>query len=85
MNGLGKKCFKFLCEICATGGVLPTLYTLNPSDIQRPEQANYTGGFGTVWKGTYNGMVVAIKRLNLSEQDTLKEVRHFVEMVHDNV
>jgi hypothetical protein len=84
MNGLGKKCFKFLCEICATGGVLPTLYTLNPNDLQRPEQADYLGGFGSVWKGRYNGVAVAIKKLNLAKLDKLKEVRLLIEMARNN-
>ena len=78
MNGLRKRCFHSLSKICAIRGVLPTQYTLNPSDLERSEVPDYTGGFGAVWKGKFGEMTVAIKRLlvNIAQLEKLKEVRH---------
>lgn len=77
MNALGKKCFRLLCDICATRGVLPTQYTLNPSDLQCPVgEPVASGGFGSVWKGEYKGMVVAIKKLKVTQQEIPKKVYH---------
>jgi len=77
MNGLRKKCFKSLCRICASRGVLPKLYTLNADYLRRSEVPDYSGGFGEVWKGAYNETDVAIKRLRgvvASELEKRKEV-----------
>ncbi|KAF9644232.1 kinase-like protein [Thelephora ganbajun] len=63
MNGLQKRCFKSLCRLCATRGVLPRPYTLNYGDLQRSEVPDYSGAFGEVWRGSYNGTTVAIKKL----------------------
>ena len=81
MNALGKKCFESLCEICATRGVLPTQYTLNPSDLRCPagEPVN-AGGFGSVWKGEYKGVAVAIKKLKVTQQYIPKKVCRSVEI-----
>jgi hypothetical protein len=84
MKGIGKECFKFLCEICTTSGLLPTLYTLNPSDLRRPEDAGYIGGFSTVWKGKNNGSAVAIKRLNVAHPTKSKKVCRLIEVVRNN-
>ena len=79
MNGLRKRCFKSLCKICAVRGVLPTQYALKPSDLERSEDPDFTGGFGSVWKGKFGEKTVAIKRLlvNVAQLEKLKEVRHF--------
>ena len=77
MNGLRKRCFKSLCRICATRGVLPRPYTLTVGDLQRPEVPDYGGGFGEVWKGRYNETIVAIKKLKgvtATQLDERKEV-----------
>lgn len=83
MNGLRKICFKSLCRICAARGVLPTPYTLKRDDLQRSEVPDYSGGFGSVWRGRYNGTAVAIKKLlvNTPRLEKIKEVRHPVEVV----
>lgn len=75
MNALGKTCFKSLCDICATRGALPTQYTLDPNDLQWPgsDPVN-AGGFGNVWKGGYKGVVVAIKKLKVTQQNIPKKV-----------
>jgi len=53
----------------------PTQYALKPSDLQRSEDPDYTGGFGAVWKGSFGEMTVAIKRLlvNVAQLEKLKE------------
>lgn len=86
MNGLRKKCFKSLCKICAVRGVLPTQYALRPSDLQRSEDPDYSGGFGAVWKGRFGEMTVAIKRLfvNVTQLEKLKEVRLSLEAVRND-
>ena len=63
MNGLRKRCFKFLCRICSGRGILPEQYTLNIDCLKRGEIPDYGGGFGEVWRGTYNETAVAIKKL----------------------
>ena len=63
MNGLRKRCFRFLCKICSAHGILPEQYTLNVGSLQRGEIPDYGGGFGEVWRGTYNETAVAIKKL----------------------
>ncbi|KAF9789525.1 kinase-like domain-containing protein [Thelephora terrestris] len=68
MDGLGKRCFLSLRDICASRGVLPTLYTMNPVNLQRPGQAVDRGGYGDVWKGDYKGRAVAIKALRNDEE-----------------
>jgi len=86
MNGLRKRCLKALCRICATRGLLPTLYTLKPSDLQRSEVPDYSGGFGVVWRGRYNETTVAIKKLllNTARLEKIKEVRRFTQVVRDS-
>lgn len=82
MNGLRKKCFRFLCRVCATRGVLPTPYTLKPDDLRRSEVPDYNGGFGVVWRGRYNETTVAIKKLwvNAPQLEKIKQVRRFTGM-----
>ena len=64
MNGLRKRCFKSLCNMCSAREILPALYTLNIRDcLQQGETPNYAGGLGEVWRGTYKGKAVAIKKL----------------------
>lgn len=84
MNVLQKRCFKSLCKICAARGVLPTQYTLKPSELQRSEDPECRGGFGAVWKGRYAEMTVAIKKLsvNVSQLGKLKEVCLLIEPTH---
>ena len=79
MTALRKRCFKSLCKICAIRGVLPTQYALKPTDLQRSEDPDYTGGFGAVWKGKFGEMTVAIKRLlvDVAQIAKIKEVCHF--------
>ena len=87
MNGLRKKCFKFLCRICAARGVLPKLYTLKVDDLQRSEVPDYRGGFGEVWRGRYNETTVAVKKLRgvtAPQLERKKEVRRSVYVVYDN-
>jgi len=87
MNGLRKRCFKSLCRICATRGVLPGQYVLDAGDLQRPEVAECGGGFGEVWKGRHNETVVAIKKLKgvtATQFERRKEVRRFVQMLCGN-
>jgi len=86
MDGLRKRCFKSLCKICATRGVLPTPYALKPNDLQRSEVPDYSGGFGVVWRGRYNETTVAIKKLllNTTQLEKIKEVRRFTGVVYDN-
>ena len=87
MNGSRKKCFKFLCRICATRGVLPKLYTLKVDDLQRSEVPDYSGGFGEVWRGRYNGTIVAVKKLRgvtASQLEKKKEVRSPAYVMYDN-
>jgi hypothetical protein len=88
VNGLQKRCFKSLCAICATRGVLPTPYTLDLNDLQRSEVPGYKGGFGVVSRGMYNEKPVAIKRLlmNAGGQplEKIKEVRPLAGLVHAN-
>lgn len=77
VNGLRKRCFKSLCKICAIRGVLPKPYTLKLDDLQRSDVPDYSGGFGEVWKGRYNGTTVAIKKLRgvaASQFEKKKEV-----------
>ena len=79
MNALGKKCFKTLCDICANREVLPAQCTLDPNDLQCPGGVpNNSGGFGNVWKGRYKGVAAAIKKLKVTEQNTLKKVGHLI-------
>ena len=84
MNGLRKRCFKSLCRICATRGVLPTQYTLKPNNLRRSEVPDYSGGFGVVWRGRYNESTVAIKKLllNTTQLGKIKEVRRFTVVAH---
>jgi hypothetical protein len=80
MNGVRKRCYRSLCKLCAVRGVLPTQCALKPSDLQRSEIPHYSGGFGSVWKGGFGEMTVAIKRLfvtNGAQLEKLKEVRNF--------
>lgn len=77
INGLRKRCFKSLCKICAAHGVLPTRYTLRPSDLQRSEVPDYTGGFGAVWKGRSGETTVAIKRLLVNVVHLEKQKERF--------
>lgn len=77
MDGLRKRCFKSLCKICATHGVLPTPYTLKPDDLQRSEVPDYTGGFGAVWKGRSGETTVAIKRLLVGMAHLEKQKERF--------
>ena len=78
MNALRKRCFKFLCKICATREVLPTRYMLEPSDLQPSGAPDYIGGFGRVWKGRAHGRTVAIKRLSVDRNhvEKIREVCH---------
>jgi hypothetical protein len=87
MNGLRKKCFKSLCKICAARGLLPTQTTLKPSDLQRSEVPDYTGGFGAVWKGSSGEKAVAIKKLlvDVMQLEKIKEVRVWTEVVRSDV
>lgn len=86
VNGLRKRCFRFLCKICAIRGVLPTHCALKPDDLQRSEVPDYGGGFGEVWRGKYNETTVAIKKLRVStpRMEKIKEVRRFIGVAHDN-
>jgi len=86
MNGLRKRCFVSLCKMCATRGVLPTPHTLNLNDLHRSEVPDYNGGFGEVWRGTYNETTVAIKKLRLCalQLEKIKEVSRFDVASHDN-
>lgn len=66
--------------------MLPTQYAVKPSDLQRSEVPDYTGGFGSVWKGGFGEMTVAIKKLlvNVAQLDKIKEVRHLLVAVWEN-
>lgn len=77
MDGLRKRCLKSLCKICAVRGVLPAQYALKPGDLQRSEIPDYTGGFGSVWKGRSGETTIAIKKLlvDIAQLEKIKEVR----------
>lgn len=77
VDGLRKQCFKSLCSMCAAREILPSPHKLEPGDLQRSEVPNDAGGFGEVWKGSYNERAVAIKRLfgRTAQQEKRREVR----------
>ena len=76
-----KEHFKLLCEICATRGVLPKQYRLDKSRLKWPKgDAVDGGGSGSIWKGKYGGVAVAIKKLDVTRQNIPEKVRHFIEV-----
>ena len=75
------KCFISLYDICATCGVLPKQYTLDHNELTSPGGGPVDGGgSGSVWKGEYRGMAVAIKKLNVTQQNIPEKVCHLIEI-----
>ena len=65
MNEPRKRCFEWLCEICAARGVIPTSCVLSPGSLLQSELPGSSGGFKGVWKGKLNETSVAMKRLRV--------------------
>lgn len=64
-----RKCLRELKSTCGTHGVLPTSYIL-PFDVLDVGQIPFTAGnFGDVYKATYDGSAVCVKRLHVTLQD----------------
>lgn len=52
---------------------------LNPSDLQYSDEPVDGGGFGSIWKGEYKGVAIAIKKLKVTQQNIPKKVRYLIE------
>lgn len=81
-----KECFTSLCEICATRGVLPKQYRLDKDDLEWPhDDAFDSGGSGSIWEGKYRGMAVAIKKLDVTQQNLPEKVRHLIKIERSGI
>ncbi|EIN12108.1 hypothetical protein PUNSTDRAFT_62220, partial [Punctularia strigosozonata HHB-11173 SS5] len=65
-----------LSQLCGESGLLPTSYEL-PGLVKRDEDEAYSvGGFADVWRGTHEGVSVALKviRLHAGDREKVKKV-----------
>ena len=75
LDGLGpssaafRKCLRELRSICGATGMLPTSYALPPHLLDVGPTPFASGGYGDVYKGTFDGRKVCIKRLRVYLKD----------------
>ena len=63
-----RKCLRELKTICGDKTILPTSYTLPPHLLEIDPEPVASGGSGDVYKGTFNGSEVCIKRVRVRFQ-----------------
>jgi len=64
-----RKCLRELGDICKTGEMLPTSYTLSMDLLNIDPEPFASGGYGDVYRGTLNGEAVCIKRVRVYTGD----------------
>ena len=76
LNGLDpsspgfQQCLHELRDICGTGGILPTSYTLSSSHLNIDPEPFVSGGYGDMYEGTLDGSRVCIKRVRVYVKDS---------------
>lgn len=86
MNEPQKRCFEWLCNICAARGVLPTSCVLEPGSLQQSDVPVFGGDSKCVWKGKFNDTSVAIKTVPSSDRqlEEFDQVRWLSTALDDN-
>ena len=75
---LRRKCLTTLCKICGHHGLLPRSLHI-PLCYNRLDPPLYNGGYAEVWKGSHQGLEVAVKVLKVyltSDFDEVTRVGH---------
>ena len=68
-----QKCLHELSYICGTRAILPTSYTLSSSLLNVGHHPVASGGSGDVYKGSFNGSGVCVKRVRVYSKDGPKK------------
>jgi hypothetical protein len=71
-NNFRRQVISILMKLCSASGVLPRdlfIHGVNLGDDRDPWAS---GGFADVFRGTYNGQDVAVKRLRVFSEDKAK-------------
>ena len=64
-SSASRKCLRELRTICRAEKILPSSYILPPDLLKIELNPFAKGGFGDVYKATYNGSTVCVKRLGV--------------------
>ena len=78
-----RRCFRGLVKICGEYGVLPDLYIIPESNIERlGDSPISSGGFSDVWPGVYEGdKSVAIKVIRYYDYENIRKIKRVGDFV----